>query len=43
MTYQCPLCTVQVQRTLDGTLQDGVDAHFHVVHPGKRIPVVKAS
>ncbi len=35
---KCPLCPVLVQRTPDGTLADGMRAHFHVVHPGQAVP-----
>lgn len=38
--YPCPLCLVNVQRTLTGTLQDGLDAHFHYVHPEAVVPRV---
>lgn len=37
----CPLCGTTLQRTPDGTLQDGVAAHYRVVHPGKAVPVVE--
>lgn len=43
----CPLCRCAIQRTETdsaygpgGTLQEGVAAHFRVVHPGHAVPQV---
>lgn len=38
--YPCPLCTVQVQRVLQGTLQDGLTAHYKTCHPSVPVPVI---
>ena len=45
MIVNCPHpeCEVQVQRTQHGTLQDGLAAHFAVVHPGDPVPTVHPS
>ena len=36
--YSCPLCVVQVQRMPNGTLQDGLNAHYKTVHPRQVAP-----
>lgn len=32
---RCPVCSTMIQRAYDGTLQDGLDRHMTVVHPGE--------
>jgi hypothetical protein len=34
----CPLCTCPIQRTLHGTIADGMTAHYHTVHPESEAP-----
>lgn len=33
MTAMCPLCGTEIQRTIYGTLADGMRAHYETVHP----------
>lgn len=44
----CPLCQAPIQRTergsaygAGGTIQEGLDAHYRVVHPGQESPRVR--
>lgn len=34
----CPRCGCPIQRTLTGTLRDGMRAHFDYCHPGQGPP-----
>lgn len=34
---QCSACAVKLQRSTDGTLTDGVRAHYKTVHPERGI------
>ena len=36
--WACPYCTAVLQRTRDGTDEDGLIAHIRIVHPAKPIP-----
>ena len=40
-TTRCPHCLAEIQRTPEGTLIDGLNAHLRVVHhiqPRQRLP-----
>lgn len=39
----CPECKATIQRTMDGTIAEGMSAHYRVVHPGVPVPIGGAS
>ena len=44
MTTRCPNCGADIQRTPEGKLIDGLNAHLAVVHqiqPRQRLPVTR--
>lgn len=38
MIEPCPLCGCPIQRTITGTLADGMKVHFTYVHPKAPVP-----
>lgn len=34
---KCVLCSVDLQRTVEGSLADGVRAHYKTVHPARSL------
>jgi hypothetical protein len=36
--YACPYCAAILQRTINGTEEDGLIAHIRMVHPGFAAP-----